>query len=58
MEVEYLGTMWQGDGGCEVDVNRRTAMARQTYNQLWWFWSDNKFSQSLKLQIFEANVLS
>jgi hypothetical protein len=28
MEVEYLDTMWQGDGGCEVDVNRRTAMAR------------------------------
>ena len=33
-------------------------MARQTYNQLWHFWGDQKFSRSLKLQIFEANVLS
>jgi hypothetical protein len=23
LEVEYLGTMWQGDGGCEIDVSRR-----------------------------------
>ena len=58
IQAEYLGTMWQGDGGCDVDVNRRTAMARQTYNQLWWFWGDSKFARSLKLQIFEANVLS
>ena len=58
IKVEYLGTMWQGDGGCDVDVDRRTTMARQTYNQLWFFWSDAKFSRSLKMQIFEANVLS
>ena len=33
-------------------------MARQTYNQLWFFSNDAKFSRSLKMQIFEGNVLS
>jgi hypothetical protein len=32
IKVEYPGAMWQGDRGYDVDVDRRTTMARQTYS--------------------------
>jgi len=50
--------MLQGDGGCDVDVARRTAMARRTFNELYWMWSETQLPLQLKLRIFETNILN
>jgi len=58
LEVEYLGHMFQGDGGCDVDVARRLAIARSKFNQLGWLWRSKQMSEGLKFQFFESLVLS
>eukprot|EP01050_Picozoa_sp_SAG11_P029034 SAG11_NODE_8010_length_1070_cov_2.726056_1_plen_115_part_00 len=58
IEVEYLGHMFQGDGACDVDVARRTAIARAKFNGLGWLWRSSKVSETLKIQLFESLVLS
>jgi ribonuclease HI len=58
LECEYLGTMQQGDGGCDKDVTRRLALARVKYNELMWLWHANDISIDLKMRIYESNVLS
>ena len=58
INLEYLGHMLQGDGGCDVDVNRRTAMARRTFNELYWMWNETQLPLQLKLRIFDSNILT
>jgi hypothetical protein len=58
LECERLGTMLQGDGGCDKEVTRRLALARVKYNGLMWLWHDCKVSMDLKTRIYESNVLS
>ena len=58
LECEYLGTMLQGDGGCDKDVTRRLALARVKYNQVMWLWHAKDISMDLKMRIYESNVLS
>ena len=58
LECERLGTMLQGDGGCDKEVTRRLALARVKYNGLMWLWHDCKVSMGLKMRIYESNVLS
>ena len=58
MHLEYLGHMLQGDGGCDVDVARRTAMARRSFNELYWMWGETQLPLQLKLRIFDGNILT
>ena len=58
MQLEYLGHMLQGDGGCDVDVARRTAMARRSFNELYWMWGETQLPLQLKLRIFDSNILT
>ena len=58
LECDYLGTLLQGDGGCDKDVARRLALARVKYNELMSLWHDCKISMDLKMRIYESNVLS
>jgi hypothetical protein len=58
LHLEYLGHMLQGDGGCNVDVDRRTAMARRTFNELYSLWGGKQLPLALKLRIFNSNVLT
>ena len=36
--VEYLGHIFQSDGGCEEDVTARMLKARRRFNKLYWLW--------------------
>ena len=58
IEQEYLGHMFQGDGGCDVDVARRTAIARSEFNKMGWIWRSKKITLELKIRLFESHVLS
>jgi hypothetical protein len=58
LECDYVGTLLQGDGGCDKDVARRLALARVKYNELMSLWHDCKISMDLKMRIYESNVLS
>ena len=42
----------------DVDVNRRTAMARRTFNELYWMWNESQLPLQLKLRIFDSNILT
>eukprot|EP01050_Picozoa_sp_SAG11_P022029 SAG11_NODE_4055_length_2084_cov_4.117884_1_plen_636_part_10 len=44
LSSELLGHMFRGDGDCDVDVNRRTAIARTTFNKLDYLWRSKKLS--------------
>jgi ribonuclease HI len=57
-EAEYLGHMFQGNGDCDFDVSRRTAIARTTFNRLGWLWRSKKVEDDTKLSLFESLVLS
>ena len=52
IEVEYLGHMFTGDGQCDVDVARRTAIARAKFNSLGWLWRSKKLTGTLKVMLF------
>jgi hypothetical protein len=58
MQVEYLGHMFQGDGGSDVDVTPRTTIARRRFNELTWLWRDNQIGEALKISIYQSDVLS
>jgi hypothetical protein len=58
LEVVYLGTLLQGDGGCGRDVQRRLTLAGVKFNELMWLWHDSSVSQLLKMRICQSNVLS
>eukprot|EP01047_Picozoa_sp_COSAG01_P104344 COSAG01_NODE_33680_length_560_cov_1.399132_1_plen_122_part_01 len=58
IEAEYLGTMIQGDGESDADVNRRLGIARQSFNRMKWLWRSKELSESLKLRLFCVHVLS
>ena len=58
MEVVYMGHIFQGDGGCEVDVTCRCGLARRKLNELMWLWRDNQISETLKMRVYERNVNS
>ena len=54
----YLGSLLQGDGGCDRDVQRRLTLARIKFNELMYLWHDSSVSQLLKMRIYQSNVLS
>ena len=57
-QAELFGHMFQGDGDCDVDVNRRTAIARTSFNKLDYLWRSKKLSDDTKMMFFESLVLS
>ena len=58
IEAEYLGTVVQGDGGCDADVLRRLGIARSAYNRLKWAWRSQRLGETLKIRLFVVHVLS
>ena len=58
LSAEYLGHIFQSDGGCEEDVTSRMLKARQRFNKLNWLWDDSDLGKELKMRIFLRGVIS
>ena len=58
LTVDYLGHLFQSDGDCMPDIDRRCAMARQRFNALKHIWQDKSLSVRLKLRLYARGVLS
>jgi hypothetical protein len=45
-------------GGSDVDVTRRTTIARRRFHELTWLWRDDQIGEALKISIYQSDVLS
>ena len=41
-----------------MDVAHHTAMARRSFNELYWMWGETQLPLQLKLRIFDSNILT
>jgi hypothetical protein len=55
LSAEYLGHIFQSDGGCEEDVTSRMLKARQRFNKLNWLWDDSDLGPAAPAPLTECN---
>ena len=57
-EFKYLGSILTQDANPEREILCRIALAGSAFNCLRNVWRNSKYSQKLKLRIYNSNVLS
>ena len=55
---DYLGVKIQGDGDRVQMVEQRMTLAKAIFGSLWHFWNSHAVSESLKMRIYAAGVIS
>ena len=53
---EYLGSLIQGDGEDDADVNHRMNLAQVRFSSLYHLWNDHRVPTSMKLRLYKSSV--